>query len=258
MKFAFETRGEGEGRATCTFGSLSNMQPVNDHPEFFFFNPGGSNGAIVESSTSLPGYGAAFDVATPPPPPRQPSHAPPSRTPPGRAQSFQSNANAPRPAASNAKQKQFGKNGLILVSSAQDMSSGPAPARNAKNKFVGSNISLARTPSFQVESNGIHRGGGGKAPAATPQRNGGGGAPVARASSLLRPSEVRQKSRGAGGVSPARGGAASRGRPLSSSAAPDRRDTALLHAPVQLVPIVGDKVGAHASCDMTASGTRPF
>ena len=82
-----------------------------------------------------------------------------------------------------------------MVTSAPDLNKINHPAR--EGKFVGSNISLARTPSFTVQINGKPLQGG-KAP--QPQRNSTGSninVNVSRNSSLLRPSEVKYNSRGA-------------------------------------------------------------
>ena len=223
------------------------MQPVNEHPGFFFFNPSGSAG-MVDSSTSLTGY-SAFDSGSQP----VVNSNPPSRTP-----SFQSNTSY-----SNVKQnvRPQPRDGMILVTSAPDLNFAGKPHHPARDgKFVGSNISLARTPSFTVQINGKPMQGG-KAP--TTQRNSTGSSinvNVNRNSSLLRPSEVKYNSR----VTPQRHQQQPpphhhsydvelrrnnkyqqqqqqrSGRPVSYM---DRKDVAIPHVPVHIVPkTIEDKV----------------
>ena len=219
------------------------MQPFNDHPGFFFYNPNG--GGIIDSSTSLTGY-SAFDSGSQP----AVNSNPPSRTP-----SFQSKSSY-----SNVKQnvRPQSKNGMILVTSAPDLNSAGKPQHPSRDsKFVGSNISLARTPSFTVQINGKPVQGG-KPPA--PQRNSTGSGinvNVSRNSSLLKPAEVKYNSRGtpqnhhqhqqlhhSHGVELRRNNKYQQqpnrsARPTSYT---DRKDVAIPHVPVHIVPAIDDKV----------------
>ena len=217
------------------------MQPFNDHPGFFFYNPSGS--AMVDSNTSLTGY-AAFDSGTQP----AVNSNSPSRTP-----SFQSNSSY-----SNVKQngRPQSKNGMIMVTSAPDLNKINHPAR--EGKFVGSNISLARTPSFTVQINGKPLQGS-KAP--QPQRNSTGSninVNVSRNSSLLRPSEVKYNSRGAPqshhqhqqqhrGVELRRNNKyhhqqQQQPRGARPSSYQDRKDVSIPHVPVHIVPTMENKI----------------
>ena len=208
-------------------------------PDFFFYNPSG--GRIVDSSTSLTGY-SAFDSG---------SSAAVNSNPPSRTPNFQSNTSYSNVQLNMGPQS---SSTVVLVKSSPQINSLPNLAKTNHHsgdaKFVSSNISIARTPSFTVQINGKPLQGG---KASLPQQNSTGinmNVNVSRNSSLYGPSDVKYNSPGAPQSGHQHLGGERRNnkqhQQQQRSARPalytDKKDTSIPHVPVYVVPSIRDKV----------------